>query len=323
MFESVHTRACSERAFALLIWLICLRLFLRMQPAFLAHLHLFTLYIQTGLPLKSTSPPSLFTTSHVLPTWLVVPPGLTPQPTVNLQALVSQVLGTAGVAQPSDMSAADLVSKIGQLKLISSELTGLTDNLITLGDGSHVQPNLHIPGETTTLPLVAAVSAGAGIGLTQADLTLIGDQSGSTPYGSLVDFSKSLQEPFKPVTHGQFRFTNLNIVDKFGQVISGIQPAPEQRVPSGLPDSLHPCLGDQVCPGLIPGTTQLNTVTALTSADPQLPGGYPLCPYVQLTPAINQNARINAAFVEPVTDAQGNFGGWKTTNDWEQPVWAW
>jgi hypothetical protein len=127
------------------------------------------------------------------------------------------------------------------------------------------------------------------------------------------------------VTHGQFRFTKPNIVDKFGQVISGIAPTAEPRVPppGTMPPSLHPCLGDQVCPGLVVGTTLLNTVTELTAADPQLPGGYPLCPYVQLTPAINQAARLNAAFVEPVTDSKGAFTPWKTTNDWEQPVWAW
>src|SRR5205814_1442406 len=43
----------------------------------------------------------------------------------------------------------------------------------------------------------------------------------------------------------------------------------------------------------------------------------------------------NASFVEPVAQAGGAgavggggaaavpFAGWKTTNDWEQPVWAW
>jgi hypothetical protein len=254
---------------------------------------------------------------------------LTPQPTVNLQALVAQVLGTAGVAQPTDISAGDLVTKIGQLMMVSSELTGLTDNLITLADGTHVQPNLHLPGETSITPLAAAVAAAAGIGMTEADLTLIGDQSASTPFGSLVDFRKYTKDPFKPVTHGQFRFTKLNIIDKFGQVISGIQIPGEPRVPSSdLPASIHPCLGDQVCPSLIPKTSNLNTVTALTSADahlpnPDLPGGYPLCPYVQLTPAINQSARINAEFVEPVTDSNGTFQSWKTTNDWDEPVWAW
>jgi hypothetical protein len=65
----------------------------------------------------------------------------------------AQVLGTAGVTQPPDMTAADLVTKIGLLKLISSELTGLTDNLIALADGMHIQPNLHIPGEATITPL--------------------------------------------------------------------------------------------------------------------------------------------------------------------------
>lgn len=250
---------------------------------------------------------------------------LTPQPVVNLRALVAQVLDTAGTPQPTDMTTADLIIKIGELNFISSELTGLTNNLITLANGSHVQPNLHIPGSTSDLPLTAAAVATSAIGLTASDLSLIGDQSGATPYSTLIDFSQASRDPFKPVTHGQFRFTKPNIVDKFGQVISGIAPTAEPRVPppGTMPPSLHPCLGDQVCPGLVVGTTLLNTVTELTAADPQLPGGYPLCPYVQLTPAINQAARLNAAFVEPVTDSKGAFTPWKTTNDWEQPVWAW
>jgi hypothetical protein len=254
---------------------------------------------------------------------------LTPQPTVNLQALVGAVLDRAGTPQPADMSKPDLLAKIANLNFTSAELSGLTGNLLTLADGAHVQPSLFIPGSTTPVPLAAALVAGEPIGFTAADLALIGDQSGLTPYGSLGDFSTALKDPFKPVTHGQFRFTKLNIVDKFGQVISGIQPGSslETGTTGAVTDGLHPCLGDQVCPGLVgDGTSHLNTVTPLTAADPALPGGYPLCPWVQLTPAINQPARLNVSFVEPASATSGGASpsaGWKTTNDWEQPVWAW
>jgi hypothetical protein len=70
--------------------------------------------------------------------------------------------------------------------------------------------------------------------------------------------------------HGQLGFTKLNIIDKFGQAISAIDPKPAKRSTDGFPDTIYPCLGDQVSPGLIPHSNHLNTVTALTDPDPQL-----------------------------------------------------
>ncbi|KAL8756888.1 MAG: hypothetical protein Q9184_004359, partial [Pyrenodesmia sp. 2 TL-2023] len=61
----------------------------------------------------------------------------------------------------------------------------------------------------------------------------------------------------------------------------------------------------------------------LTEADPQQPGSYPLCPYVQLTPAINQPARLNAHFVTPKLATDAAFAGWHLADDWDQPVWGW
>ena len=101
----------------------------------------------------------------------------------------------------------------------------------------------------------------------------MGDETAMTPYGTLINDHISTQDAFKGVTHGQMRFTKLNIVDKFGQVISAIPPKskPVNPVIDQL-ETVYPCLGDQMCPGLVQGTSNLNTVTALAESDPQLPG---------------------------------------------------
>ena len=244
---------------------------------------------------------------------------LLPQTAVNLQAVVAQVLNDPNV----DLTLAqitDLQTNISNLKYISAELSGLTTNLLTLADGAHVQPNITVPGSETSFPLAAALASGTEVGFIEEDFVLIGEESALTPYGSLVDFSTALTQPFKGVTHGQMHFTKLNIVDKFGQVVSAIPPL---QALDPLKDTIYPCLSDQVCPGLIKDTKILNTVTSLTEVDPQLPGDYPLCQYIQLTPAINQGVRINAEYVVPTLDSAGAFTGWRSTDDWEQPVFAW
>ena len=65
---------------------------------------------------------------------------------------------------------------------------------------------------------------------------------------------------------------------------------------------------------------QLNTVYVEPN---QNPGGSPLCRFIQLPPAINQDARINASFVNPTKN--GKFPFWRETqNDKpESPVFGW
>lgn len=248
---------------------------------------------------------------------------LLPQATVNLKALVEQVMDTPGVTlDPEERT--KLVQNIGRLAFLNAELEGLTSHLTTVTEGTHVQPNLHIPGETEEHPLTATYLAGRDGGITQNDLKVIGDQTGATPYGTLIKDLAALEDAFKGVTHGQMMFTKINVVDKFGQVISAIPPKPpQQSIDPATVDTVYPCLGDQVCPNLLPGTSHLNTVTALTQADPQIPGDYPLCPYVQLTPSINQPARLNARFVVPNAATDANPAKWQVADDWHQPVWAW
>ena len=95
------------------------------------------------------------------------------------------------------------------------------------------------------------VTAGLGLETSQNGFVLIAGETALTPLGSLFDFSKALNQPFKGITHVQFRLTKLNMVDRFGQVVSGVVLKPAKRIPDRLPDTTHPCLNDQVCPGLI------------------------------------------------------------------------
>ncbi|KAK7408796.1 hypothetical protein QQX98_009040 [Neonectria punicea] len=53
------------------------------------------------------------------------------------------------------------------------------------------------------------------------DLSLIGEYSDPTPYGSLVTLANPHVSSFKPVT--QMRFTKINVVDKFGQAVYAIE----------------------------------------------------------------------------------------------------
>ncbi|KAF2839439.1 hypothetical protein M501DRAFT_954904 [Patellaria atrata CBS 101060] len=252
-----------------------------------------------------------------------------PQPVFNLQAILAQVLSVSGTDLPPELETVEqrdaFIKAVGTLDFISGELDGLTTNLLTLKEGSHVPPNFTVPGNPRPVPLEAAVLAGVDIGISREDLMLIRDQTAATPYGTLEDFSTATSSPFKGATHGQLRFTKLNMIDKFGQAISAIPAQPPLRIPSDDPETIYPCLGDQVCPTFVPGTTLLNTVTPLTLADPQLPGAYPLCPYIQLPPAINQNSRLNASFlVKEISLTNANeFVGWRTVSDYEQPIWGW
>lgn len=250
-----------------------------------------------------------------------------PQPVFSLQAIVAQVLDIAGTDLPPDLETPaqkkTFVEQIGKLKFVSAELQGITSNLLTIAEGSHAVPNFTLPGQEQPVPLRAAADAVASIGMSAFDLATIQNESAATPYGRLVDFTSSPNAPFKGVTHGQLLFTKMSIVDKFGQAICPISPDLPLRQPDSFPETVFPCLGDQVCPGFAPNSTELNTVTPLTTADPHLPGEYPLCPYIQLTPAINQETRLNAAFVVQSQDSNDAFTGWRVASDWDQPIWGW
>lgn len=240
-----------------------------------------------------------------------------PQPSFALQAVVAQVLASAPDSElPDSLKDPDkdeetkkkdaFVAAAGKLKFVSGQLTGLTDALLTLATGSHVKPNLREAGELI-VPIKAAVDIGQAIGLSQEDFTLVDAETAKTPYGTLTNFTGA-PAPFKPVSHGQFAITKLTIVDKFGQAVCCPPTERTLYTPSGPPKFVHPCLADQLLPTVLDDGT-LNVVYGPTQVppDPRTHSGYPMSPFIQLTPSINQDARVNASFVQRDLDSNGNF----------------
>jgi len=232
-----------------------------------------------------------------------------PQPVFSLENTVLSVIDNPSpdvTLTPDEIS--DLQKNIRHIKFISAPLSGLTSHLLTRCEGAHVKPNVRVQGQKT-IPLGAAVAASQIIGIDSDALNLVDAETAMTPYGSLMAFGTDQypKNPFKGVTHGQMLFTKLNIVDKFGQSICLPNPKPRLRHPTDPPASdIFPCLSDYLSPDVING--RLNTV--FPTADAVVPGQWPLCPYIELTPAINQDARINGSFLIRDALKDGSFSDW-------------
>lgn len=133
-----------------------------------------------------------------------------PQPSFALDAVLAQVLDGTPVNQlpqslQDQQARDDLRHRAKSLKFISGELEGLTDALLTMSKGQHVQPNLGTLG-VGMAPMAVAITAAKDISMTRSDFELIGGASGRTPYGTLFNFDATdvTSKPFKPVQHGQF-----------------------------------------------------------------------------------------------------------------------
>lgn len=235
-----------------------------------------------------------------------------PQPVLALQTLVAQIIADT---QDSDLErvgisrdqVADLKNNIYQLALISAPLSGFHDHLATRALGYHVKPNNRLSANELE-PIAQAIRSDAL--LTADALKSMLTETNPTPYGFLTDFSSSDYCPFKPLIHGQFKFTKVNIVDKFGQAIHAIDPTPRPR--SQEIPALYPCISDFYEPqaNLDDESNQIaNTVER--DEDGQ-------CRYVQVPPHINQAIRFNGAFV--TLDDSKTF--WRPA-DGANPVWGW
>jgi hypothetical protein len=212
-----------------------------------------------------------------------------------------------------------LLNIVADLDIISGPMTGLTSNLLTLYEGSHVKPLVRLPNQPV-VPIDAAVTAlpysAAEKAFATALVTKMNTETTLTPYGSsdILDGTNTTNgSPMKPVTHGQLMFTKINIVDKFGQVISAIDPSPpafNKPIPS-----ITPCISDSYFPGTLDGINpdddKARANTVVTPSDNQA------CTSIALTPSINQPARLNAAFVTK-TD-----GAWTQCSEWDDPIWGW
>ena len=119
------------------------------------------------------------------------------------------------------------------------------------------------------------------------------------------------------------------IVDKFGQTIACPFPKRKLRPVDGgqaiqLPgdelEFVHPCLSEQLIPTTFGGS--LNTIyTPQDTHDAATASGVPMTPFIQLNPAINQEARINATFLERVI-GEGKSSWWEPCSDWENPIFG-
>ena len=102
-------------------------------------------------------------------------------------------------------------------------------------------------------------------------------------------------------------FTKLNVIDKFGQAISAISPAP-LNYGAAVP-TISPCLSDTYFPGTVgdvdPSTPAARANCVIPQSDNRA------CPFINLPPAINQPARLNAAFVTK------SNGSWTSSSEWE------
>ncbi|KAI2465289.1 hypothetical protein F4781DRAFT_35877 [Annulohypoxylon bovei var. microspora] len=243
-----------------------------------------------------------------------------PQPSFSLAAKVKQLFSDTPPAILEKYLDADkrqdLLDNINKLSYLSCPLAGLTEGLLTLSTGTHIKPENKYVTEDGQQSTTAVKSAQfPGVSLDKDNIQLIANNSGFTPYASQNDYTSAPFCPFKPATHGQFRFIKFNIIDKFGQSIPAINPKPRPG-PRTYPP-LYPCISDFYEP-------QLVTVDSTKVANTVYPNEGTKCEFIQLPPQINQNSRLNADFV--IREKGGGAGGlsyWRPVTEWENPIWGW
>ncbi|KAF3908355.1 hypothetical protein AA313_de0208908 [Arthrobotrys entomopaga] len=272
-----------------------------------------------------------------------------PQPSFSLEAKIRQFFDdTPALPDGNDLLPGDeqfIKNKLRQLGFISGPLAGFSSHLVTLEQGNHVKPILKKPdtGDLTVVPEAIRPKAG----LYETSIAKIGIESDVTPYGTSKKKPSNGVSIFKPVAHGQFKFTKLNIIDKFGQTITAIDPRP-----SKTPNKVWPCISDWYKPHRRPGLPTQPNIIQGDKDDPTR------CEYIQVPPTLNQPCRLNGAFLvpqagkkevkkpDPGTDSEelenpevpgnpeepgdpespapvpeGPF--WRPTNEWDRPVWGW
>jgi hypothetical protein len=253
---------------------------------------------------------------------------LLPQPNFSLQAAIADLFNTTPSAimnkylpNPDDQN--KVKNEAYKLPLMSGPMDGFTAGLLIVSKGTHIKPNTRIPGHGLQALEQAALDP-----FTTDVLSAMKQSSDVTPFGSLVRFtipdssdpsttqlsSTKPTIPFKPVTHGQFRFSKINVIDKFGQAVCAIDPAYGHE----HDQAIYPCLSTYLAPQALE-SGQCNTVLA-----PEAPVA---CEFTQVPPSINQPSRLNCAFLTHderwTSDASCQFSYWRPTTEWESPVWGW
>ncbi|RAQ50497.1 hypothetical protein AFGD_003035 [Aspergillus flavus] len=242
-----------------------------------------------------------------------------PQPTFSLEARIRQLFSTMPPQELEKLVTKEqrdeLLEKVPHLPYLSASLSGLTAGLLTMAQGTHIKPlEGTIEGKMTAIPSAQRMEAG----FDKRTLEMIQGHSVLTPLAASVAWPDKSHCPFKPVTHGQFRFQKLNIIDKFGQALVGIDPQPRKTGPPPL----YPCISDFYEPQKV-NEKDINDKNANTVIEDT----YGKCQFVQIPPQINQNIRLNACFVTRATpdskehDKKDPY--WRPITEWENPIWGW
>lgn len=183
----------------------------------------------------------------------------------------------------------EFLDKVERLPFMSAPLSGLHNQLATRLQGNHVKPTLRFPGHA-----IQSLKAAEMTGFDERDLIAMGQETSLTPFGTEVAVpAHHTRSPFKPVVHGQLCFSKINVIDKFGQAISALDPRySSQHQP--------------ICP----------VVSSFYTAQP----GNEIAPCaVQLPPTVNQDLRLNVDFlVKDVDDSS-----WRPFFEWEDPIEGW
>ena len=241
---------------------------------------------------------------------------------------------------------------LGGIQLLFGRLDGFTDHLLTLYQGAHVVPSmddnsLDAGNDPFIRSLLASFQAAEDIFADQDDLKLLlgrlhlpgnsqdeEDAVGGldvTPYGNSHEglsysTSRNLNRPadkdlfFRPVTHGQARLAQFKIVDRFGQVVCAADPRPDRPA-----RSFYPHMGRGILCEALPADSSHASVprTALPLKPNEIARGD--CPWFQLSPRINQDARIHAEFMRDLTLPDGSCRDrkYQPVGAGEHAVFAW
>ncbi|KAF8511749.1 hypothetical protein JB92DRAFT_3117693 [Gautieria morchelliformis] len=237
---------------------------------------------------------------------------LLPQPSFSLSAQVTQLFDSLPETELDGYLTKEererLKEDLQNFPYMSSPMSGFTEHLLTLLEGTHVKPNQRVPGSDTSAPIEQAIDAASRIDIKERQLVLVDQETGPTPYWNHVAGLGDTYPAFKAATHGQFRFTKINIIDKFGQAICAIDPTP-RPIPPG-PPPIYPCISNFfACQTLAGDPDTPNTVIRDDPGKNQ---------FIQLPPRLNQTARLNAGFM-----VGSPTNGWRAATEWENPVFGW
>ncbi|KAK1139552.1 hypothetical protein N8T08_000692 [Aspergillus melleus] len=190
-----------------------------------------------------------------------------PQPGFSLQIRLQQLFANTpksvldGMLPEEDRQ--KLMASVSRLPFLSAPLSGLTENLLTISQGTHIKPeNQETADKGEDIFTVIEKANFDDAGLIRENLALIQGHSGLTPFAGKYSFLDSPYHPFKPC----YGFRKLNIIDKFGQTLVAIDPSPSD---TGF-DPIYPCISDFFEPGTIKGEENELKANAVVKDNPGL-----------------------------------------------------